>query len=134
MAQAVNNYTITGNIAQKPELKKTKNGKAYAFITIAVSGVSKDSTQFIPFIAWDKLAENVTKYCGKGDCISVMGAINIVKKEDKSSYIQLVADSVTFLHKAQKKEQAATEPEPVKHDASADPFEPVASPDIFSPF
>lgn len=122
MSQAVNNFTLTGNIAQAPELKKTANGKAYAFITIAVNGVNKDTPDFISFIVWEKLAGNVVKYCGKGDCISVHGYISNIRKEDKTSHLQLTADSVTFLHKAGTKKPEET---PKKAEPENDTFMPV---------
>ena len=131
MAQAVNNFTLTGNIAQVPEIKTTGNGKKYAFITVAVNGMNKEKADFISFIVWEKSAENVVKYCGKGDCISVLGYISAITKEGKTS-IQLTADAVTFLHKAQKKtEQKKEEPE---FNPANDTFQPSNTGDIFAPF
>ena len=127
MAQAVNNFTLTGNLAQVPEVRKTQNGKAYSFVTIAVNGMNKDKADFISFIIWDKLAENVVKYCTKGDCISVHGYIQSIKKNDQTQ-LQLTADAVTFLHKAQKKSD-----EPKKSEPAQDVFEPVVN-DPFAPF
>lgn len=127
MAQAVNNFTLTGNLAQIPEIRKTANGKAYAFVTIAVNGLNKDNADFISFIVWEKLAENVVKYCTKGDCISIHGYIQSIKKE-KLTQLQLTADAVTFLHKAGKKAE-----EPKKHDPERDVFEPVTN-DPFTEF
>lgn len=121
MTTATNNFTITGNIAQAPQIRETKNGKKYMFISIAVNSGIKDKVDFISFIVWDKLAENVAKYCGKGDGISAHGFISITKK-DGNDVIQLTAESVSFLHKAAKKEEA---PKPVKPEE--DTFEPVTN-------
>lgn len=132
MVQASNNFTITGHLTAKPEVKKTSNGKTYAYPSIAVKGVKKDDVQFLSFILWDKLAEIIAKYCDKGDLISVMGSISYVKR-DNGSYLQLNGDAVTFLSKAQKKEEAPKE-EP-KFEPAQDNFAP-AQPqaDIFAPF
>ena len=127
MAQAVNNFTLTGNLAQVPEIKTTQSGKAYAFITIAVNGMNKDKPDFISFVCWDKLAENVVKYCSKGDCISVLGFISTYKSQDNKNILQLTADAVTFLHKAKKKE------EPAKAEPANDKFEAIPA-DPFLPF
>lgn len=130
MAQAVNNFTITGNLTKVPEIKTTQSGKKYAFITIAVNGLNKEKADFISFVAWDKLAENVTKYCSKGDCISVLGFISTYQK-DGNTTLQLTADTVTFLHKAAKK---AAEPQQEKPATPEnDNFVPVNS-DPFAPF
>lgn len=132
MAQAVNNFTITGNIAQKPELRTTANGKNYAFITVAVNGLNKEKADFISFIIWEKLAENVTKYCDKGDCVSVIGYISAPVKDGKTT-IQLTGDAVTFLHKAQKK-TAEPKTEPAYNPAN-DSFLPTGNTgDIFATF
>lgn len=136
MVQASNNFTITGRLTVKPEVKKTQNGKSYCYPSIAVQGVKKDDVQFLSFILWDKLAENIVKYCDKGDMISVLGSISFVKRDDGSKgYLQLTGDAVTFLSKAQKKTESAPEPTPATttHDPSADPFVP-AQPDVFAPF
>lgn len=131
MIQAINNFTITGNISREPEIRTTGNGKKYAFITIAVNGMNKDNADFLSFIIWEKLAENVCKYCHKGDCISAIGYISAPTKDGKTT-IQLNADSVTFLHKAGNK---AKENKPEEK-----PFEPASNfqaenaDDIFAPF
>ena len=50
MTTATNNFTITGNIAQAPQIRETKNGKKYMFISIAVNSGIKDKVDFISFI------------------------------------------------------------------------------------
>ena len=37
MLQAINNFTITGNLTKDPEARKTANGKTYAVVTVAVN-------------------------------------------------------------------------------------------------
>ena len=120
MATAVNNFTLTGNLTRDPEPKTTQNGKKFCYVSIAVNGVSKDHVDFISVLVWDKLAENVVKYCKKGDCVSFMGNISTIQKDGKSA-INLTADAVTFLHKAGSGKKA--EPEKEQFEAvSADPF------------
>ena len=121
MLAACNNFTLTGNISQEIKVRETSNGKKYAYVSIAVNSGAKD-VDFISFIVWDKLVENLSKYCGKGDCISVHGHISTMKK-DNLTQIQLTGDAITFLHKAAKKEEKKAEPE--KEDFIAvtqDPF------------
>ena len=119
MAAAVNNFTLTGNISQPIEIRTTKSGKKFAFISIAVKSSVSDEVDFISFIVWEKLAENVMKYCNKGDAISVLGHISQVKKDGKNE-LMLTGDMVSFLHKAAKKEE-------IKADPSNDVFETVSS-------
>jgi len=132
MAQAVNNFTVTGNLTKDPELKKTANGKAYTFIVVAVNKQKKEEVNFISLLAWDKLAENAVQYLHKGDCASFMGSIEVFKRNDRTD-TQLVVDSMTFLRSSNgaKKEDA---PAPEKKPEPAnDKFEQV-NPDPFAPF
>lgn len=131
MAQAVNNFTLTGNLAQVPEIKTTGTGKKYAFITLAVNGANKDKADFISFCVWEKLAENVVKYCTKGDCISVLGFISTYKDKEGHTQMQLTADAVTFLHKAAKKASEVKQEQPATPES--DNFVPVNA-DPFAPF
>ena len=140
MVQASNNFTITGRLTKKPEVKKTQNGKSYTYPTIAIQGIKKDDVQYVSFILWDKLADNIAKYCDKGDMISVLGSISFVRKSaEDQGYIQLTGDAVTFLSKAQKKEQVQPTTQPTYEPAN-EPFVPaqqtVTAPaqDIFAPF
>ena len=131
MAQAVNNFNLTGNIAKDPEIRTTQNGKKYAFITLAVNGANKDKADFISFCVWEKLAENVVKYCTKGDCISVLGFISTYKDKEGHTQMQLTADAVTFLHKAAKKAPEVKQERPATPES--DNFIPVNA-DPFAPF
>ena len=133
MAQAVNNFTVTGNLTKDPELKKTANGKPYTFIVVAVNKTKKDEVNFISLLAWDKLAENAVKYLHKGDCASFMGSIEVFKRNDRTD-IQLVVDSMTFLRSSNgAKKEAAPATEEKKPEPANDKFEQVVA-DPFAPF
>ena len=129
MAQAVNNFTVTGNLTKDPEIKKTANGKSYTFIVVAVNKQKKGEVNFISLLAWDKLAENAVQYLHKGDCASFMGSIEVFKRNDRTD-IQLVVDSMTFLRSSAAKKDAPAEekkPEPAADkftQVNADPFAP----------
>lgn len=83
----MNNVILTGRIAKDLEIRYTQNGKAYCRLTLAVDrGMSKEKKQeaeakgqptadFISCVAWNKLAETINKYSGKGRKILVEGSI-----------------------------------------------------------
>lgn len=130
MLQAINNFTITGNLTKDPEARKTANGTTYAFITVAVNGFNKDKADFISAILWDKLALNVCKYCKKGALVSVLGHITAPTKDGKT-VIQLNAENVTFLGKTG---TANNEPVESPFEKANDNFQPAGqSGDIFAP-
>lgn len=134
MAQAINNFNLTGRLTATPEMKSTASGKNYIVSNIAVKGIDADHTDFISFFAWGKLATIVVKYCGKGDLISVHGFITTYQKDDHN-VLQLTADNISFLSKASTKKESAPEPEkkPAKSETDTDPFananfEPISDP------
>lgn len=130
MSQAVNNFTVTGNLTKDPEIRKTANGKTYTFIVVAVNKQKKGEVNFISLLAWDKLAENAVQYLHKGDCASFLGSIEVFKRNDRND-IQLVVDSMTFLRSSSAKKDAPAEekkPEPAEDkftQVNADPFAPL---------
>lgn len=83
----MNNVILTGRIAKDLEIRYTQTGKAYCRLTLAVDrGMSKEKKQeaeakgqptadFINCVAWNKLAETINKYSGKGRKILVEGSI-----------------------------------------------------------
>lgn len=131
MLQAINNFTITGNLTKDPEARKAASGTTYAFITVAVNDFNKDKADFISVILWDKLAVNVCKYCKKGALVSVLGHITAPTKDGKT-VIQLNAESVTFLGGSGSKNSEPVEP---PFEKANDNFQPAGqSGDIFAPF
>ncbi|MBF1036156.1 MAG: single-stranded DNA-binding protein [Parvimonas sp.] len=83
----MNNVILTGRIAKDLEIRYTQTGKAYCRLTLAVDrGMSKEKKQeaeakgqptadFINCVVWNKLAETINKYSGKGRKILVEGSI-----------------------------------------------------------
>ncbi|WP_037325072.1 single-stranded DNA-binding protein [Anaerovibrio sp. RM50] len=75
----MNKVTLHGRLARDPEVRYTTSGKAVASVSIAVNrrGKEHDKADFIPLIFWDKLAENVGNFCGKGKELLVEGRIQV---------------------------------------------------------
>lgn len=83
----MNNVILTGRIAKDLEIRYTQTGTAYCRLTLAVDrGMSKEKKQeaeakgqptadFINCVAWNKLAETINRYSGKGKKILVEGSI-----------------------------------------------------------
>lgn len=94
----LNTVMLEGRLTKQPELMKTKDGKKVTFIGLAVQQSKKDKVDFINVTLFDKSAELVTDYCGKGDLISVVGSLNPYKKEGKTE-LTVVGSQVHFLAK-----------------------------------
>lgn len=114
----MNNLLILiGRLTRNPEIRYTNYNKAVADISIAVSN-GKEDTTYLNVLAFGTTAENVNKYCKKGDLIGIQGLIknnNWEDKEGKRHYgYSFLANRITFL--STKKEECV---EPKKEE---DPF------------
>lgn len=125
---ANNLFFIVGNLTKEPKLGKSKNDKVYAFVNLAVNGVS-DHTDFFSVCVWGKLAETIAKYCKKGDCVSFTGSLSSTSKDGVTTY-NLTATDAKFIYKAKRNE----EPKPAKASEEFDPAnDEFTTPDIFAP-
>jgi single-strand DNA-binding protein len=109
MRGGFNKIVLMGNITKDIELKHTPSGKAVCKFTLAVNdGKSKDNkAEFISIIAWEKQAENVSKYCGKGSPILLEGKLSnrsYEKDGAKVYFTEVNAYSITFLGTKDSKE------------------------------
>lgn len=94
----LNQIVLVGRLVQDPEIKELENGNKVTNITLAVKRSYKNSdgiyeTDFIPCIVWNKMAENATEYCRKGDIIGVKGRLQRLEGNE----LQVIAERITFL-------------------------------------
>lgn len=96
----INSVVVVGRITQDMELKKTQSGKSWVRLNLALNE-GNDQVTFVSVVAWEKQAENVVKYCQKGDMISVEGRINSSSYETKEGSTctswDIVAGVIKFL-------------------------------------
>jgi single-strand DNA-binding protein len=117
----MNKTFLIGRITKDIELKYTQSNKSVASFTIAVNKYP-EGADFINCVVWDKQAENLKKYCGKGSLIAVDGRISTRSydnQEGKRVYVtEVVANSIQFLDT--KKEEIGIKPEDIESDPFAD--------------
>lgn len=93
---------VVGNLTINPELRKTDSGKSVTNIVIATAKQNRnDETVFLRSTVWNNRAENTTKYCQKGDLISIKGNLRTntrTDENDKVAITELVAEEINFLH------------------------------------
>ena len=115
----LNKAILIGRLTKDPEVRYTQSGTAVCTFTLAVDRkfAKKDSGQptadFIPIVAWRKLAEIIGNNLIKGRRISVEGRIQVrsydAQDGSKRYVTEVVADEVEFLDsKAQTGAQSAT--------------------------
>ena len=91
----MNQINIIGNLCQEPELKQTTTGKNVVTINLAVKRpFTKDQTDFIPIVAWDKQAELLKNYTHKGSKIGVSGTLTTREYKDTSGQNRKVFEVV----------------------------------------
>ena len=110
----MNSVTMIGRLCKEPELRRTQSGKAVASYSLAVKRPrSKDETDFVSVVTWDKAAEYLAQYGSKGDVVAVNGSLQSRKWEDKNgnkrTEWEVVTDSVELLS-SKKNESNNTQP------------------------
>ena len=103
------NKTISmGRLTGEPNVRETKDGKKVAEFVMAIDRY-KEGADFPRFIAWEKKAEFVEKYCHKGGKFLVEGRIQTGSYDNKDGNkvytTDIVVESIEFCEK--KKEPLA---------------------------
>lgn len=132
MAQkCLNRWQGIGFVGKTPEVRYTPKGTAVCNISLACSRAWKDSngekqerTDWIPAVAWDKLAEMVGQYVHKGQLLMVEGVLQFREYEkdgQKFTRGEIVMTDVIFL-RSKEGEPAGAKPQgrrPMQYDPDA---------------
>lgn len=105
----MNRVIAIGNLTDDPKVTYLQSGKAKAEFTLALQRM-KEGADFPRFIAWEKKAEFMEKYCHKGMKLAVEGHIQTgsYEKDGKKVYTtDVICDNIEFCEK--KKEEQPTE-------------------------
>jgi single-strand DNA-binding protein len=103
----MNKVILTGNLGQKPELRKANSGMAITNLRIATNERVKDGDQYKDHAEWHtvvvfgKQAENCAQFLDKGSKVAVEGKIRTRQYEDKDGNqrksTEVLADRVEFM-------------------------------------
>jgi single-strand DNA-binding protein len=120
----LNRVCLVGRLGRDVELKKTGNGKSFAFFSLVVGRNFKTSdgqdADFITVVCWGKVAENTAQYCSKGSLVSIDGRLQTRNYENNGQKVyvtEVVADSVQFIDTRKKENAQAHKQEAPKHEA-----------------
>lgn len=104
----MNKVILVGRLAQDPEVRYTQSGKAVASFSLAVNrfGIGqKETADFIPIVAWEKLAEICGNNLTKGRRILVEGRLQIrvydANDGSKRRVAEVIAQNIEFLESKQ---------------------------------
>lgn len=112
-----NNFIFIGRLTKNPELRYTSSNKAVTQIDLAVQN-GKDDVTFVPITLFGNIAENVHKYCEKGDQVGFQGIVKNHNWEDnkgnKHYDYTFMANRMSFLQTKANNQQELKQTENVK--------------------
>ena len=126
----MNKVILSGNLCQAVELKQTNSGKYVVTNCIAVQREYKNESgnyesDFINIVVWDKAAEYLSKYAGKGDRVELCGRWTVRKYQanDGSTRTvnECVVESIKAFRKQTEERQNNTQYMPTQYETTADP-------------
>ena len=126
-----NVFVFTGRITKDLEVKEVSNGTKVLNFSLAVDNpFKKDDTSFFDIVAFNKKAETLAEYCGKGSKIAVNGSAKQERFKDKEgnnrSTVRFTADNFEFLdNKGQsnnQSQQQSGQAKPQQAPAKDNPF------------
>lgn len=116
---SINQVTISGNLGRDSELRKTQSGMAILSFTVAVNerrknsqGEWSDYTNWISVSMFGTRAEKLHDYLKKGTKVCVQGKLRYSEWErdgQKKSKVEVIADEIELMQKAQKPQQEVIE-------------------------
>jgi single-strand DNA-binding protein len=92
MSKSVNKVILIGNVGQDPDIRYTAGGKAVAKLSLATneryrnrSGEWEERTEWHSVVAWQRLAEIIGEYVGRGSRVYIEGRLQTSSWEDRQS-------------------------------------------------
>ena len=112
-----NNFIFIGRLTKNPELRYTSSNKAVTQIDLAVQN-GKDDVTFVPITLFGNIAENVHKYCEKGDQVGFQGIVkNHIWEDNKGNKhydYTFMANRMSFLQTKTNNQQEPKQAENAK--------------------
>lgn len=98
----MNAVSIAGRLTKDIELKSTQSSLSVCTFTVAVQRPhTKETTDFIPCVAWRQSADFLAKYAHKGSRVGVTGVLTSRTYEDregkKRTVYEVLANAVELL-------------------------------------
>ena len=96
------NLTVScGRLTDEPKITYLNSGKAKAEFNLALNRV-KEGADFPRFVAWEKQAEFIEKWCHKGTKLLITGHIQTGSYEGKNGKVyttDIIVDRAEFVEK-----------------------------------
>ena len=134
MARDLNKHQCIGRLGKDPELKYTPAGMAVVNISVACgsswndkNGQKQERTEWINYVAYDKLAEIIGKYLSKGSKVFLEGELRTRKwqaQDGTDRYTtEIVASEMQMLDSKHEVAQNAPQSQPAQPNNAIAPQE-----------
>lgn len=126
----LNHIIIMGRLTRDPELRYTQSQKPVASFSIACDRDGKEKqTDFINCVAWDKTADFVKQYFGKGQMAIVDGRLQIRDYTDRDGNKRTVAEVVANrIYFGESKRSAEDEYARAEREGKREEYRPAGAP------
>lgn len=111
----INKTILEGRIAKPFDLRRTSQGNAVVNFSLAVERIRKSDDRDVDYfncVAWNKMAENLERYCEKGSAIGVVGRLQTRDYENaqgqKVYVVEVYCEEIHYLPKPNTKENIKT--------------------------
>lgn len=123
----MNSVALIGRLTKDPVQKVTANDKTVCTFTLAVDRRFGEGSDFIPIVAWGKLAEICGSYLAKGKQVGITGEMRTRTYDDQHGQRRYVtevnAETMKMLDKKEERGSAA----PRGYEDEQDNFEELAA-------
>lgn len=104
----VNKCIFVGNLGKDPEMRFTPSGSPVTSFSVAVNrkwntqeGETKEETEWVNVVTWNKQAETCNQFLAKGALVYVEGRLHTRRWDDQQGVThyrtELIANQVVFL-------------------------------------
>ena len=104
----MNHVTLMGRLTADPEIRYTQSGKAVASFTLAVDRRG-EGVDFVPIVAWEKLAEIIGNNLAKGRRALIEGRMQVRTYEHEGQKRRITEVVATNLYFVDNKPEGKTE-------------------------
>jgi len=125
----INRVVLVGRMTRDPELRITNSGAAVTNFNLALNrnynSADGQQADYINCVVWNKIAENVEKYCSKGSLVGVEGRLqsrSYDNAQGQKVYVtEVLCSSVQFINtKKEKDNNQQSHSEDVNNDSFND--------------
>lgn len=105
----MNKIMLIGRLTKDIDLKKTQSGMSVARFTLAVNRMKKEEADFISCVVFDKRADTMVQYLGKGSLVGIEGHLQTGSYDKNGVRVyttDVIVDGFDFLESRNDRVQA----------------------------